>query len=78
MRSLLASVSVCGLLLSGACGDRCAQGADNRVQLTLKGDSLEVTVGGTPFTVYHFAKTQKKPYFWPVRSPAGQIMTRLA
>lgn len=76
MRSLLASLSVFGLLLCGACADRSAHGADDRVQLTLKGDSLEVTVGGEPFTVYHFAKTQKKPYFWPVRSAAGQIMTR--
>jgi hypothetical protein len=46
------------------------------VQLTLKGDTLDVTVGGEPFTVYHFAKTQKKPYFWPVRSPEGLVMTR--
>ncbi|HUE13236.1 MAG TPA: PmoA family protein [Planctomycetaceae bacterium] len=76
MRSLLASVSVCGLLLCGACADRRVQGADGRVELTLKGDSLDVTVGGEPFTVYHFAKTQKKPYFWPVRSSGGQVMTR--
>ena len=51
-------------------------GADQSVQLTLKQDALEVTVGGEPFTVYHFAKTQKKPYFWPVRSPEGLVMTR--
>jgi hypothetical protein len=46
------------------------------VQLTRKGDSLEVTVGGQPFTVFHFAKAQKKPYFWPIRSADGEILTR--
>jgi hypothetical protein len=74
VRSILASVTVCFLLLSVASTGRRAEAAD--VRLTLQGDSLEVTVGGQPFTVYHFAKTQKKPYFWPVRSPGGQIMTR--
>jgi hypothetical protein len=76
VRSLLASMSVCGLLLSGACASQCAQGADDQVVLARKGDSLQVTVGGEPFTVYHFAKSQKKPYFWPVRSPRGEIITR--
>jgi hypothetical protein len=70
---LMAGIS---LALSSACTVRCAHAADDRVQLTLKGDTLEVTVGGQPFTVYHFAKTQPKPYFWPVRAPDGQIMTR--
>jgi len=69
-------MAVSSLALASACAGRCARGADDRVRLTLKADTLEVTVGGEPFTVYHFAKTQKKPYFWPVRAPDGQIMTR--
>ncbi len=76
MRALLITASLCGVLLSGAFSARFVRAADNSVQLTLKGDSLDVSVGGEPFTVYHFAKTQKKPYFWPVRSPGGQVMTR--
>ncbi len=76
MRSLLASVSVCGLVLSAALAGQPVHAAGGEVELTLKGDSLDVTVDGKPFTVYHFAKSQKKPYFWPVRSPEGLIMTR--
>lgn len=76
MRSLLASVSVCGLVLSAALAGQPVHAAGGEVQLTLKGDSLDVTIDGQPFTVYHFAKSQKKPYFWPVRSPEGLIMTR--
>lgn len=77
MKALLASVGAFGLVLSGAFapGAARAAGADE-VELSLKGDSLDVTVDGKPFTVYHFAKTQKKPYFWPVRGPEGQVMTR--
>jgi Methane oxygenase PmoA len=76
VRSLLASVSVCGLVLSAALAGQPVHASGGEVQLTLKGDSLDVTVDGQPFTVYHFAKSQKKPYFWPVRSPEGLIMTR--
>jgi hypothetical protein len=46
------------------------------VQLTLQPDALAVTVGGKPFTVYNFAKSQRKPYFCPIRGPGGQIVTR--
>ena len=55
---------------------RAVLGADNVVRLTPKADTLEVTIGGEPFTIYHFAKTQKKPYFWPIHDLAGQIITR--
>ena len=57
-------------------GGPCLRAADDAVQLTLKGDDLEVTIGGEPFTTYHSAKTHKKPYFWPIRDRAGQIITR--
>src|SRR5579862_3940474 len=77
VKALLASVGAFGLVLSGAFAPGAARAAEaDEVQLNLKGDSLDVTVDGKPFTVYHFAKTQKKPYFWPVRGPEGQIMTR--
>jgi hypothetical protein len=67
------ALSVC--LLSTAEG-RNVLHADNAVRLTPKPDALEVTIAGQPFTIYHHAKTQKKPYFWPIHDPAGQIITR--
>jgi hypothetical protein len=53
-----------------------ARGADDSVELHRKGDALDVTIGGKPFTVYNFAESQPKPYFWPVRAPSGEIITR--
>lgn len=76
MRPLTIIVAFCSLGFCALSAETRAQAADQSVQLTLKGDALDVTIGGEPFTVYHFAKTQKKPYFWPVRSPEGLIMTR--
>jgi hypothetical protein len=55
---------------------RAVLGADNVVRLTPKADELEVAIGEEPFTTYHFAKAQKKPYFWPIHDAAGQIITR--
>jgi hypothetical protein len=62
-------------LLSAVDG-RAVLGAGDVVRLTPKADALEVTIGGEPFTIYNHAKTQKKPYFWPIRDLAGQIITR--
>lgn len=69
-------LSVFVLALYGAWFGQVATGADDTVQLIQKPDALEVTVGGQPFTVYHFSKTQRKPYFWPVRAADGDILTR--
>lgn len=76
MRSLIAPLcGVCLLHLAPAAAF-CAPRPGETVQLIQKGDALDVLVDGEPFTVYHFAKSQKKPYFWPVRSPSGEVMTR--
>lgn len=38
--------------------------------------TIEISVGGKPFTVYRFAAEQKYPYFWPVRGPrSGRSLT---
>jgi methane monooxygenase PmoA-like len=76
VRPLTIIVAFCSLGFCALSAETGAKAADQSVQLTLKGDALDVTIGGEPFTVYHFTKTQKKPYFWPVRSPEGLIMTR--
>jgi hypothetical protein len=56
--------------------NRTACGAEKVVQLTPKADALDVTIDGQPFTTYNFAKSQKKPYFWPILDAQGQIITR--
>ncbi len=62
--------------LLAAAQDREVLGADGVVRLTPTTDALEVTIGGKPFTIYNHAKSQKKPYFWPIHDLAGQIITR--
>jgi hypothetical protein len=63
-------------VLSSALAGQPVHAAGGEVELQMTRDSLDVTVDGKAFTVFHFAKSQKKPYFWPVRSPEGLIMTR--
>jgi hypothetical protein len=46
------------------------------VKLEKKGDTVEATIDGQPFTAFNFAKEQAKPYFWPVRAADGTVITR--
>lgn len=39
-------------------------------------DTLEINVGGEHFATYRFGDDLPKPYFWPVRSAGGAIVTR--
>jgi len=39
-------------------------------------DTVEFTVGGEPFTTYHFGKEWARPYFYPVLGPEQTHLTR--
>src|SRR5439155_694246 len=50
--------------------------ASERVELTRVGNHVDVHIGGHPFATYHFDPSVAKPYFYPLRSAQGTIVTR--
>ena len=52
-----------------------ALGAGGAVQLIRKGDHLDVLIGGRLFTTYYFTAAVAKPYFRPLRSGQGTVLT---
>src|SRR5208337_1908156 len=67
----VSAVAISGLLLvSAACL------AADSVELNRKGDTVEVIIGGKPFTAYYFSADVAKPYFQPLRTAQGTILTR--
>ena len=50
--------------------------AADTVQLVRKGDYVEVLIEGRPFTTYFFSADVAKPYFQPLRSAQGTVLTR--
>ena len=52
-----------------------ARGAEP-VELKQKGNTIEVSIGGHPFTTYYFGPESPKPYLHPLRSAQGTIVTR--
>lgn len=59
-------VSFCSALRAG----------DEPVQLTRHGNEIVVSIGGKPFSTYYFTPDVAKPYFQPLRSARGTIVTR--
>ena len=50
--------------------------AQQAVDLKRTDDTISVTIGGKPFGAYYFAHDSPKPYFSPLRSAQGTIVTR--
>lgn len=50
--------------------------AGDAVELHREGDRIEVLVQGRPFTTYYFSADVAKPYFQPLRSAQGTVITR--
>ena len=46
------------------------------VQLTRNGDSIEISIGGKPFTTYHFESEYSKSFLQSLRTANGIIVTR--
>lgn len=51
-------------------------GAADKVELVREGDHINVVIGGRPFTTYFFPADIAKPYFQPLRTAQGTIVTR--
>lgn len=49
---------------------------EQTVKLQQQGDQVEVTIGGKPFATYNTSEDYPKPFFSPVRSEGGAIVTR--
>lgn len=71
-RVLMVTVALGATLQAGLL--RAADGGP--VELSQGNDTVTVKIGDEEFTTYRYAASQPKPYFWPVRSPKGTVVTR--
>src|SRR2546428_13269967 len=46
------------------------------VELVRDGSHVDILIGGRPFTTYYFDPAVAKPYFFPLRSAQGTVVTR--
>jgi hypothetical protein len=67
----LALGSIAALLFAAA-----TFSAGDKVELVQKGDQVDVLIAGQPFTTYFFSAEVAKPYFQPLRTAQGTIVTR--
>ncbi len=71
---------VFGLSVSVVSASAVSRGDENTIGLTHRGSPadqvVEVTVGGKPFTVYHFSRVNPRPFFGPIFDRRGNVITR--
>jgi hypothetical protein len=63
-------------ILAGLLAASTLLAAGQAVELRQQGNEVEVLIGGQAFTTYHFSADVAKPYFQPLRSAQGTIVTR--
>jgi hypothetical protein len=51
-------------------------GADELVKLEKQSSSVDILIGGKPFTTFHYGSDSPKPYMSPLRSAQGTVVTR--
>jgi methane monooxygenase PmoA-like len=61
--------------LAGSNGQS-AVSLQERVELSRDGSHVDVRIGGRPFTTYYFDSAVAKPFFSPLRSAHGTVVTR--
>lgn len=69
----------CWLMVAGlALATATAQAGEGKKYVSLKkdGDKVQVNIDGQPFATYNTTKDYPKPFFSPVRSEGGTIVTR--
>jgi Family of unknown function (DUF6807) len=68
--------SICGAAFVAAALAYPAAAADGKVRLEKKGDTVVVSLDGSELAVYQTGPKYQKPFFSPVRSEGGTIVTR--
>src|ERR1700674_3364443 len=63
-------------LATGTTSQSGVRPAAQPVELTRNGSQVDVRIGGRPFTTYYVDPSVAKPYFFPLRSALGTIVTR--
>jgi hypothetical protein len=63
-------------LAAGTAVQSGVRSAAQPVELARNGSHVDVRIGGRPFTTYYFDPSVAKPYFFPLRSAHGTIVTR--
>ena len=69
-------VSLPSVLLTGALVVLCGVAHAEPVSLTRHGDTIDVEIGGKPFTTYSFDPNISKAFLEPLRDAKGTIVTR--
>jgi hypothetical protein len=67
---------LCLPLAAGAVSRSGSRSAGLAVELTRRGYHVDVQVGGRPFATYSFDPSVAKPYWSPLRSAQGTVVTR--